>query len=97
MRSSVLEEEDGEAPLSAQLDEVAAFERSVVRQLPVVSHHSQQAPAEHIQSTNTLESPAAQNRSSWRFARGKHQYLYIHVHQWAFRETQRIKGRTNEL
>lgn len=44
MWSSVLEKEDGNAPVTAQLYEMAALESSIMRKLPIVSHYSHQVP-----------------------------------------------------
>lgn len=44
MWSGILEKEDGNAPLTAELYEMASLETRVVGQLPVVSHDPHQVP-----------------------------------------------------
>jgi len=57
MRSSVLEKEDGNAPLAAQLYEMATLEGSIMRQLPVVSHYPHQAPAKQTREHFRFRTP----------------------------------------
>lgn len=49
MGSSVLEEKDRNAPVTAQLYEMAALERSIMSELPIASHHSHQVPTKQTQ------------------------------------------------
>lgn len=44
MWSSVLEKEDGNAPVTAQLYKMVTLESSIMRKLPIVSHYSHQVP-----------------------------------------------------